>query len=82
MLIVFLIALFVIIIVYFLMSLEKPPEVEFGIEPFPTDNTHYKIGAEVSCDFHDEVKQYCSNHQMTISDLIRMSVRSYMDTNP
>lgn len=80
MIFVFFILLFLFIIFCFLMSLRKPPEEE--IELFSTDNPHYKIGAEVSYYFYDEVKQYCSNHRMTISDLIRISVRSYMDTNP
>lgn len=44
-------------------------------------NASPKIGAEVSSRFYDEIKRYCTAHHMTISDLIRKSVRAYMDTN-
>lgn len=46
-----------------------------------SENANYKIGADVSNLFYDEVKQYCRKHHMTISDLIRKAVRAYMDTN-
>lgn len=38
-----------------------------------------KIGAEVSISLYDEIKLYCSKHSMSISDLIRSAVRTYMD---
>ncbi len=30
---------------------------------------------------YNEVKNYCRKHKMTISELIRKSVRTYMDRN-
>lgn len=39
-----------------------------------------KIGAEVSYAFYDEMKEYCSQHNLSLSDLIRNAVRNYMDT--
>ena len=38
-----------------------------------------QIAAAVSIEFQDEIKTYCSKHEITISDLIRKSVREYMD---
>ena len=53
-------------------------------QPQDTDfeSTKYKpkIGAEISNSLYDEVTSYCRKHRMTISDLIRKSVRFYMDT--
>ena len=39
-----------------------------------------KIGAEVSFAFYDEMTEYCSRHNLSLSDLIRNAVRYYMDT--
>lgn len=41
-----------------------------------------KIGASVSKSFHDEAWAYCRRHHITMSDLIRNSVKKYMDENP
>lgn len=43
------------------------------------ENVKPKIGAEVTLAFYDEMKDYCSRHSLTISDLIRNAVRLYMD---
>lgn len=47
---------------------------------FESTNSKPKIGAEISNSLYDEVTSYCQKHRMTISDLIRKSVRLYMDT--
>lgn len=40
-----------------------------------------KISAEVDEDFYKSVRSYCSGHSITISDLVRKSVKSYIDNN-
>ena len=40
-----------------------------------------KISAEVDEDFYKNVRSYCRSHSMTISDLVRKSVKSYIDNN-
>ncbi len=42
-------------------------------------NDKPKIGAQVSVSLYNEITLYCSKHSMSISDLIRSSVKSYMD---
>ena len=44
----------------------------------PSESINYKIGAEVGNTLYYEVKHYCNRHNMTISDLVRKSVREYM----
>ena len=53
---------------------------ENKIEEQP-ENDRYTICTAVSKYFYDEVKQYCNKHHMTISDLIRKSVKEYIDKN-
>lgn len=53
-------------------SRQKVPEAEL-VSDKP------KIGAEVSTSLYDEIKLYCSKHSMSISDLIRSAVKTYMD---
>ena len=50
-------------------------EIDFDSSKFKP-----KIGAEISNSLYDEVTSYCRKNRMTISDLIRKSVRLYMDT--
>lgn len=40
-----------------------------------------KISAEVSDDLYNDVQSYCHENSMTISALIRESIRYYMDAN-
>lgn len=40
-----------------------------------------KIGAQVNENLYKEIQSYCQKHSMTVSDLIRISVKSYMDRN-
>lgn len=40
-----------------------------------------KIGAQVNESLYNEIQSYCQKHSMTVSDLIRISVKSYMDRN-
>lgn len=46
-----------------------------------TSNRKPKIGAEVDEDLYDSVQSYCRNKSITISELIRRSVKSYMEDN-
>lgn len=45
------------------------------------DSSSPKLTASVSRAFHDDVQRYCQGHHMTISDLIRKSVKQYMEEN-
>lgn len=40
-----------------------------------------RIASEVSDSFYNEVQSFCQRNSMTVSDLIRKSVREYMDHN-
>lgn len=44
-------------------------------------NQKHKIGAEISENLNNDIQSYCRKNSITVSDLIRMSVRSYMDRN-
>ena len=46
-----------------------------------TSNRKPKISAEVSDDLYDEVQSYCRKNSITVSDLIRKSVKSFMENN-
>lgn len=72
----FLIVLIITIVVLLFLFFRKRSNVEELSE-----SANYKIGAEVNNYFYDEVKRYCRKHHMTISDLIRKSVRAYMDSH-
>lgn len=72
---IFLIPVILVLVLLLVAIFKKQPE------PEQSEVSHYKIGTEVSSHFYDEVKQYCRKHHMTISDLIRKSVRAYMDSN-
>ena len=43
--------------------------------------TRYTISASVSESFHDEVETYAKKRRTTVSEIIRKSVRKYMDEN-
>jgi hypothetical protein len=77
------ILLLIFFIVYAICDLLRRKSVIYEDYDFQFHNTNMrpKIGAEVSTYFYDEVKRYCRKHNMSISDLIRESVKSYMDTN-
>lgn len=49
--------------------------------PPQANNAKPKIGAEVSPSMHNEIKQYCQRHGISISDLIRTAVKAYMDSH-
>lgn len=71
-----------LIIVIIIISCFKKKHVRTEPHEYPqTETSNYKIGAEVGYSFFYEVKDYCYKHQMTTSDLIRKSVRAYMDAN-
>lgn len=56
---------------------------EYGWQTYGSQtNSRPKISAEVSDSMHSQIKRYCSSHSMTISDLVRKSVKDYMDSNP
>jgi len=44
-------------------------------------NRKPKISAEISDDLYGEVQSYCRQNSMTISDLIRKAVKSYIENN-
>ncbi len=48
-------------------------------EPEPIVRQRYQIGAEVTKSFYDEVQDYCKLHHLTVSDLIRQSIRAYIN---
>lgn len=77
---VFLFVIFISIIGIILYSKSESPSSQKTYMP-ESINDRPKIGAEVSVSFYNEVKAYCSKHSMTISDLIRSSVKTYMDMN-
>ena len=74
----FLAGLIILIIILIAASRSRKQTVE---QKEITETVNYKIGAEVGSLFYYEVKDYCYKHHMTISDLIRKSVRAYMDSN-
>ena len=47
----------------------------------PEPKSRPKISAELNDELYSEVRTYCSNHSMTVSDLIRKSVKAYIDNN-
>lgn len=65
-----------VLIIAFAGSRKRPVQYEEL-----TENANYKIGAEVGSLFYYEVKDYCYKHHMTISDLIRKAVKTYMNSN-
>ena len=44
-----------------------------------SSNNRPKISAEVSDSLYDDVRSYCAQNYMSISELMRISVRTYMD---
>ena len=77
-----LISFFALIIVLIVRSCRQNTNIEITEDDyFSNSNYKQKIGAEVNGIFYNEITQYCSKHHMTISDLIRKSVRAYMDAN-
>lgn len=68
-------------IVYAICDWLRRKSVNYEEIYFQPNNSKPKIGAEVSDAFYREVKLYCSRHKLSISDLIRKAVRSYMDSN-
>lgn len=81
------IVIIAVIVVIALIASNFPTEYESKSETnseseSDSDATMYrqpKIGSEVTEAFYDEILTYCRNHSMTISDLIRNSVRDYID---
>lgn len=76
----FLVGLIILIIILIAVAVSRSREQTVKYEEL-TENVNYKIGAEVGSLFYYEVKDYCYKHHMTISDLIRKSVRAYMNSN-
>lgn len=72
----FLVALIIIAAISVYFHFHKMTEIKIEEQP---ENDRYTICAAVSKYFYDEVKQYCKKHRMTVSDLIRDSVKAYMD---
>ncbi len=52
---------------------------EEDIRPEPKSRS--KISAELDENLYSEVRTYCQEHSMTVSDLIRKSVKNYIDNN-
>ena len=75
----FLVTIFFIIIICFVLYSKNGAQNSRETYMPESINDRPKIGAEVSASFYNEVKEYCSKHSMTISDLIRSSVKNYMD---
>lgn len=69
--------LIVLMVVFFCMRKKQVRVVEVD----PSEKAQYKVGAEVGYQLYEEIKRYCRKHNMSISDLIRKSVREYMDAN-
>lgn len=88
--------LFVPIILLFLFILISPLFQRRPKKQYETTITRYeepvsryetytpskqKLSAEVSDSLHREVKQYCSQHHITMSELVRRAVTDYMNTH-
>lgn len=73
----------ILLYVLFVLSLFliKPCKSSYNASYESTEYASYKIGAEVGEVFYYEVKRYCSNKRITISELIRKSVKAYMENN-
>ena len=79
------IALILLICLFFQSRKSAPPDTSTYTPPSylqeETIAQRPKISAEVSDDFYYAVKQYCSDHSMTTSVLIRTAVSEYMSNS-
>ena len=84
------IILVIIAIIVFAINHEKgsqqPPYTPYISSPSDNYSTSIsnrkpKISAEVSDDLYNEVQSYCRKNSITVSDLIRRSVKSFMENN-
>ena len=79
------IALILLICLFFQSRKSTPPDTSTYTPPSylqeETIARRPKISAEVSDDFYYAVKQYCSDHSITTSALIRTAVSEYMSNS-
>ena len=75
-----------IIIILILCSRSSKSEYTYEYKPAEEEEYHVKrtpkISAEITETLDNRVRNYCSNHSLSISDLIRKAVTDYMDRNP
>ncbi len=73
-----------VIVVFIVVALRSPKSPPPHYEPTVNDNFHVpsttkpRISADVSEQFRSEVDFYCSRHSITISELVRRAVESYI----
>lgn len=77
-----------IVIVFLLLVISKPskhsppPRYEHSAEEvYRVPSSRPKISAEVSEQLRSEVEEYCAQHSMTISDLVRRAIEAYIGSD-
>lgn len=81
------ILIFVIVLVIMLIFFAKisPKRNNYNTTPIyyesSSDSSSPKLTATVSKSLHNDVKNYCQRHNITISELVRTAVKKYMEEN-
>lgn len=76
----FLLGLFLVILFVIYKKTKSTPEPCDTTEYIP-ENIRYTISANVTKAFYDEAWRYCRKHNLKMSDLVRDSVKEYMERN-
>lgn len=80
------IAFFVILVIMLIVFAKlSPKRNNYNTAPIyyesSNDSSSPKLTATVTQSFHNDVKNYCQRHKLTISDLVRTAVKKYMEEN-